>query len=237
MNFITLFIIFSMSFLIGLSGAMMPGPVTTMTISETLKYENPKRGWLIGVMIATGHALLEILLMIGLWLGISYFLSSPTIIMVISLVGGGALVVFGIIGLRALKKSAKELSRTFNNIEAISTAGVSNKKSELSSLKRAIFLGFTLSATSSGWWLWWATIGMNAISLASDEIYIFSNLVIFVTFYLGHVSSDFTWFSFISIVTNAGKKKINVKTYQFLLTATNIFLLGMGIYFIMSSFT
>lgn len=70
------------SFLIGLSGAMMPGPVLTVTIGETaarLLGDGPAairrartRGALAGPLIVLGHGVLEVLLVVGLAFGL-YF--------------------------------------------------------------------------------------------------------------------------------------------------------------------
>ena len=58
MKMLSLLTIFAGSFVVGLSGAMAPGPVLTVTISETLK-----RGFKAGPLIILGHTLLEMILL------------------------------------------------------------------------------------------------------------------------------------------------------------------------------
>jgi hypothetical protein len=57
----TLLTIFASSFVIALSGALMPGPLLTATISEC-----SQRGFIAGPLLITGHAILELVLVIAL---------------------------------------------------------------------------------------------------------------------------------------------------------------------------
>ncbi|HRT27943.1 MAG TPA: LysE family transporter, partial [Syntrophales bacterium] len=60
------------SFMIALSGAVMPGPVLTVTISESLR-----RGFLAGPLIILGHGLLEIALLAVFVLGFADVIGHP----------------------------------------------------------------------------------------------------------------------------------------------------------------
>ena len=51
--------IFFTSFCIALSGALMPGPLLTVTISETTR-----RGLLVGPLLIIGHSILELILVV-----------------------------------------------------------------------------------------------------------------------------------------------------------------------------
>jgi threonine/homoserine/homoserine lactone efflux protein len=224
------FIIFGTSFLVGLSGAMMPGPVTTMTINETLKYMKRGRGWLVGTCIASGHAILEISLMFAIWFGASFFLEIPVVKLVISLVGGAALVVFGILGLKATRKSASEMILLLEKFPDAASDNPGGKYTKLHPLLRPLALGFALSAASPGWWGWWATIGLGASSTLSFNA--FADFSVFITFYVGHILTDYVWFTFLSCVVSLGKKRINIKAYTVILVATNLFLLVFGAIFV-----
>jgi len=69
---ILLISIFGTSFLLALSGALMPGPVLTVTISES-----SSRGFWAGPLIIVGHGILELCLVIMLWSGILMSLANP----------------------------------------------------------------------------------------------------------------------------------------------------------------
>jgi hypothetical protein len=61
---------------------------------------------------------------------------------------------------------------------------------------------------------------------------VFADFSVFITFYVGHELTDYVWFTFISGIVSLGKKKINIKAYTIIIVATNLFLLGFGIWFI-----
>ena len=74
------------SFLVGLSGAMMPGGLLIVNINETIK-----RGLFGGVLAITGHALTELLVVIGLSLGLGSVLGRQGVVGSIAIVGGDLL--------------------------------------------------------------------------------------------------------------------------------------------------
>ena len=78
--------VFVGSFILALSGALMPGPLLTVTVAESAR-----AGFRAGPLLITGHAALEFLLVIAIVLGLGPFLKSPPVMGVIALVGGGIL--------------------------------------------------------------------------------------------------------------------------------------------------
>lgn len=56
------------SFIIALSGAMMPGPLFAVTVSET-----PRRGWITGPVLVAGHGVLELSLLLLIVSGLGSF--------------------------------------------------------------------------------------------------------------------------------------------------------------------
>ena len=60
-----LVLLFSNSFLVGFSGAMMPGPLLTVGIAET-----PRSGWRTGPIISIGHAIAEVVVVVLLSAGV-----------------------------------------------------------------------------------------------------------------------------------------------------------------------
>ena len=94
MSFAGLWLIFSLSFIMSLSGALMPGPMLTYTIAGTVK-AGP-RGWLLGPRVVIGHAALEALLLFGLVTGVVEFLHAPRATKIIGVIGAVLLAWMGI---------------------------------------------------------------------------------------------------------------------------------------------
>ena len=67
---------------ISLTGVMMPGPVTAVTITKGIQRKTA------GALIAVGHGIIEIPLIVLIYLGFSRFLIIPEVKMTVSLAGG-----------------------------------------------------------------------------------------------------------------------------------------------------
>lgn len=186
---IDLLAVFGSSFLIALSGAMMPGPLLSVTISESIQ-----KGALAGPRIITGHALLEVVLVAALMLGLAPLLADKGVFAVIAL--GGALVLlwmaFGMF--RSLPKLKLELGDT-----------------EIQS-KGHILAGITMSLANPYWVLWWATIGMGYVLYCRQ----FGTLGI-AFFYSGHILADFLWYGLVSLAMAKGRHLLSNHVYQALI--------------------
>src|SRR3990170_2348821 len=84
--------IFSTSFVVSLTGALAPGPVTTMAVREGVR-----RGFWAGPALAAGHGLIEGLMVIGLALGLNQLLDSDTVTASVALAGGAYLIYLGLV--------------------------------------------------------------------------------------------------------------------------------------------
>ena len=94
---LALITIFCTSFVIALSGAMMPGPLLTATISET-----SRQGFKAGPLLILGHGILELLLVLALILGLAPFLQRRDVFIATAFVGAIILVWMGVSMLRTL---------------------------------------------------------------------------------------------------------------------------------------
>ncbi len=95
-----------MSFVIGLSGALMPGPLLTVTVAETVR-----RGIWAGPLLAAGHAILEGLLVVLFFFGLAELVQQPAVFSVVALAGGGMLMWMGSQMLRGLPACASSYRR------------------------------------------------------------------------------------------------------------------------------
>ncbi|WP_078060659.1 LysE family transporter [Desulfotomaculum copahuensis] len=83
-------VIFSTAFVVGFSGAMMPGPLLTAAITESAR-----RGFIAGPLLVLGHGILEGALVVALALGLAALLTAPAVAPVIAVVGGLFLLYMG----------------------------------------------------------------------------------------------------------------------------------------------
>ena len=171
------FTIFLSSFVIALSGAMMPGPLLTATISES-----SQRGFLAGPLLVAGHGLLEILLLVALVLGLSPFLQRNDVFAVVAISGGVILLwmAFGMF------RSLPSLSLTVN-------PGMTKGNSLLMS-------GAMLSIANPYWIIWWATIGFGYVIYSWQF-----GMAGVVFFFMGHILADLAWYSAVSAAVGKGR--------------------------------
>jgi threonine/homoserine/homoserine lactone efflux protein len=87
---VSLPLLFAFSFGVGFGAVVSPGPISTAIVSES-----SRRGFMVGPLVATGHVLLEFLMVLVLALGVSAGLRTPPIITLVSLLGGALLMWMG----------------------------------------------------------------------------------------------------------------------------------------------
>jgi threonine/homoserine/homoserine lactone efflux protein len=196
--------LFLTSFIVGFSGALMPGPLLAVDIAET-----PKKGISTGPILTVGHAISEVAVVLLLSLGLAALVAeNKTIGNVIGVVGGGMLIFMGLGMLYELyKKKAKS---------AVESGG--GKKSG-----RLIIDGIMTSLSNPYWFVWWATTG-SAFLIKSIK----HGPVGPAIFYVGHILSDLVWYSFVSFLIWKGRKLIAGTGYKVLILVCALFLLYLG---------
>jgi len=90
----------TLGFTIALTGALIPGPLSIFVVTTVVKSGSKEAGFLAGL----GHCLVEVVIIGVIVLGLTTVLASPQFQLVVNLVGGGALIVFGALSLRVGKK-------------------------------------------------------------------------------------------------------------------------------------
>lgn len=212
------------SFLIGFSGSITPGPVLAAVIKET-----PQRGWKTGPLVVFGHAIVEFALIVGLILGLDLILQSTLAELIISIIGGILLCVLA--SLMFIDVFIKKISIT----QKLEGQSLEDKKRNYVPIRD----GIVLSITNPFWIVWWATIGIGLIYTQLPPLppelnpNAFGVLGLSI-FYIGHICADLSWYSFISIMITSGKRWINDKVYQGILTICAVFLIYLGVVFIIN---
>ncbi|MCC3145155.1 LysE family translocator [Halanaerobium sp. Z-7514] len=202
------------SFIIGLSGAMMPGPLLTYVINGSLQ-----KGFIAGPLIITGHAILELILVILLLSGMSRLFASPLFAAVIGIVGGLVLILMAADMINsALKKK-------------ISFEKALNKKADGEEKLRGLIIpGALVSIANPYWTIWWATIGMTYLANASQH----GNTAA-ASFFMGHISADFAWYALIAFFISKGRKFLNDNLYRKLIIIFSLLLIYFGASFLIDS--
>lgn len=193
------------AFVIGLSGAVMPGPVLAVTITHAAR-----QGFKAGPLITLGHALLEGALLLALVAGLGSVLTNPVVSGVIAGVGAIILLWMGAGMLRSLPGLHLDLETG-----AATAAG-------------PVRDGVLLSLANPYWSLWWATVGLSLTAMAMTSGLGWWGLALF---YLGHISSDLAWYSLVSAVVSKGRRFITDKVHRVVVGVCAVFLLAFAVYF------
>lgn len=197
------------SFIVGLSGAMVPGPMLTVTISDSLK-----KGATAGPKIVFGHIITEFILILLIFAGLGWLIGSETAIFVIGAIGGLIMVLMGF-----------QMARSSNSLQDL------QKSSETSNGYGPIINGILTSVSNPYFFIWWATVGW-AFMLKGMEL---AGILGVTGFLVGHWCSDLGWFGTVSFFTTKGSNIMKDNHYKFIMSASGIFLMTLGIYFVISS--
>ncbi len=208
--------IFFGSMIVAFSGALVPGPMLTLVISNVAE-----KGFWTSFFIVLGHALLELIVVISFFLGVLKFLNDPLITKIISIMGGILLLYIGIDIIVSIIK--KRFIIDFKSV--IKQRTITGKSSVA-----AIFKGIIISLVNPYWFIWWLSIGA-AFLLKSVEF----SVAGVSSFYIGHISADFIWYLSIGFLVSSGRRFFNQKIYNSILIACSLFLFYLGIKFIIEA--
>ena len=131
-----------LGFVIGLTGALAPGPTLVATINASLS-----GSWTAGLRISLGHIIVELVIFILIVFGLAAV--AQPYMAAIALVGGIALILFGvltILGSRTASLDQKETLPAGNPVVA----------------------GLVSSAANPYFWIWWLSVG-SAMVIAGLE--------------------------------------------------------------------
>lgn len=195
-------LLFFSAFVVGLSGAMMPGSLLTYTIRKSLT-----NGARAGFIIVLGHAILELALVTLIFLGFDMVLKSTTAQIIIGVAGGIMLALMGI----------KMVYGSYKNRVTVETDG----KAERGGM---ILSGIVISAANPYFLLWWAVIGLGFIM---QSYYSFGYTGVAV-YYVGHIAADTAWYGLVSVVVGKTRKFIKEKPYRIIIAGLGCLLVFFG---------
>ncbi len=203
-----LFSLFATAFVVALSGALMPGPLLTLTLAHA-----PRSGWRFGPLAVAGHGLLEAALIAAVFFGAGEVITSTAAQVVLGVAGGGILAWMG----AGMVRSAGRREESGKPEASAPAAG------------RAVLTGLLASVSNPYWSAWWATVGLAYLSVAARQ----GPLGVLV-FFAGHLSGDLAWYTAVSTAAARGADLAGARFYPVLLACCGLFLCGLGAWFLWS---
>jgi len=180
----------------------MPGPTFAVTVAKSY------RSQFAGALVALGHALVEVPLILLIYFGLAPFFQHDLVRLVLSLLGGGMLVWLGI-GMFRTRAEVIEKGRDlpYNSVIA----------------------GVVTSALNPYFLIWWATIG--SMLIMSSFTFGITGLVLFM---LVHLLCDLLWLSFVSFLVWRTHSFWGRRFQSGLFIACSLLLVGFGGWFLTS---
>lgn len=192
---------------VGFSGAIMPGSLLTYTIRKSMS-NGPKAGFI----IATGHAILELFLVLLIFLGFDTVLKSDAAQVAIGLAGGLMLAYMGL----------DMIIGSIRDKVSISLDEGSDRKGGM------LVSGALISAANPYFIFWWAVVGLGFI-MESYNALGFTGVIVY---YFGHIMADFIWYGFVSVLVGTTRKFLNHKLYRILVAILGALLVFFGVRFV-----
>ena len=201
--------IFGSSFLLGFSGALMPGPVFAAVVAGAAA-----AGFWYGPAVVLGHGLLELATVVVLARGLGSVMARPAVTRAIAAAGGLTLLWLG--SQMVLDGLAQ---RGPIDLSQVAPVGV-----------MPVALGAALSATNPYFVLWWATAGATYVALSLRH-----GVVGPAAFYTGHILSDLVWYTLVAAVVASGRTLLGEAVrgpYNVVIAAAGVFLIVMAAVFL-----
>jgi threonine/homoserine/homoserine lactone efflux protein len=198
--------IFFISLGVGLSGALMPGPLLTVTINESYR-----RGFIAAPLLVAGHAVLEGVLIILLVLGLDQVLGNDIFFGVVGVAGGSFIFWMGLGMVLDMRNGTLHLDLKEHGARRMGP----------------FTAGLTTSLSNPYWFLWWATFGTSWLLRSMDR-----GAAGVISFFTGHIMADLLWYFLVAFLVVTGKRFLSDRVYNYVILGCGAFLLVLGARFI-----
>ena len=195
--------------LVTVSGALAPGPLFFTTISH-----GTKLGAKGGLAFAIGHTLFEFPLIILLALGLDTIVRVPEVKAVTGIIGGAALIVFGIMQIRNCL-----------------TSRFGKPKPQGSIFQNPILIGLGFTGLNPFFIVWWFTAGLELIRVSLMFIGLFG----IVLMYICHVWIDYVWLIAVAHFARVGINVMGARWYRIIVAFFGFVLIFFGLAFLVSA--
>ena len=198
--------IFIIAFITGFSGAMMPGPMLALVIGQTGQ-QGMRAVW----AIVSGHAALEVIVVVLLILGLRQVLERPRVRGLIGLIGGAALGLMGADMIRSAGRVALQMDVAVDHFPWL----------------KLFVAGAAVCVANPYFVGWWATVGTGQLAHSAPR-----NAGEYLSFYMGHELSDFVWYAVVGWIIVTGKAWLSQTVYTWLVLVCGIAIVALGLWFI-----
>jgi threonine/homoserine/homoserine lactone efflux protein len=166
-------------------------------------------------LVTLGHGIIESAMVLALAFGLARFASNDLVMALVSSAGGIALIFLGYGMIRDVIQRKISLAQAQGDQASTKFGPVSN--------------GIIASVVNPYWVTWWFTIGVTYVLLSLKH-----GLIGLPFFYAGHILSDLSWLTFVSIALSQGRRLIDERFYLGLIFACGLFLFALAVWFIYS---
>jgi len=199
--------IFGLAFLTGFSGAMMPGPLLALTIGQVAA-----TGFMAAIWLITGHALLELVLLLFLVLGLRVVLARPKIRGGIGLIGGVALFYMGL-----------------DMVRHAAAVRIGLAEGQAMSVPMLLLAGAAVSLANPYFTGWWATIGVGQLAHTGPQ-----TRGEYAAFYIGHELSDYVWYAFVGALIIGAREWLAGAWYNWLVALCGVAVTALALWFLVT---
>ncbi len=191
------------------SGALAPGPLFFATVSQ-----GSKHGAKTGLIFSLAHTVVEFSLIMLLALGLIMVASEPLVKIIIGLIGGIVLIVFGAFQIRnSIVSKPDEL------------------KKPKSTFGHLFLIGLAFTGLNPYFILWWLTVGAKLILIALE----FAALLGVIFMFICHVWMDYAWLTGIAYFSKKGTNVMGLKWLKALMIIFGVILIYFGLTFILGA--
>ncbi len=191
---------------VSISGALAPGPLLAAGIALGMR----GGGMRAGVLLAIGHAAIELPLVIALGAGIVPLGSVPGAHAAVSALGAAGLFAFAAIHARSTLGSHR-------GSKAQSRAGMHS----------ALAMGAALSAINPFFWAWWATVGLKLVTDSTDILSSWGPPILFAL----HIPMDIVWLAAVAALARRGSTVMQGRVRRVTDIALVVTMAGIGVLF------
>lgn len=195
--------------LVTASGALAPGPLFFANLSQGVR-----SGAKAGVFFSVGHTLVEFTLVMLLALGLLPIAQEGAVKLLIGVVGGAVLIVFGAAQIRGSIKFKLEPC-----------------EHGTAASRGLIIMGLAFTGLNPFFILWWLTAGAQLIILAIE----FASLAGVVFMYVCHVWIDYIWLTGTAHFAKKGMNVAGLRWYRLIVAVFGAALIYFGLMFILGA--